>query len=183
MEFAFLAGAILFIAWLATRASSRRATIDDTSPLDRMASHAGPPRREESPTLPPPPSEELIEPSLRPLVRELRSDLPFVAAAGARALGESGHPDAAVPLVRALARDHRSVRFAVVEGLLALGQASAASLRESQMKEPDPDLRELMGRVLEQLERAARGLPTASASDLLQMSPELVKDITRELGR
>jgi HEAT repeat protein len=117
------------------------------------------------------------------MVRDLRSDMPFVAAAGARALGESGRPDAAAPLVSALAREQRSVRFAAVEALLALGQGSAGALREARERERDPEVRGLMDRVLGQPGRAAIGPSTLPASNLLQMSPEMVEQMTKDLGR
>jgi hypothetical protein len=115
------------------------------------------------------------------LVRELSHEMPFVAARAAKALGASGRPDAVPPLIWALENPHRSVRFAVVEGLLALGALSLGPLRGAVGKERDPEVRQLMGSVLAQLERVANGQQPVPTGVLLPQPPELIDEIGKDI--
>jgi hypothetical protein len=127
--------------------------------------------------------EDGVDPRLRPLVRQLSHDMPLVIARAAKALGESGHPDAVLPLIRALAIRQRSVHFAVVDALLALGSLTVDALQEARDKEPDPELQKLMTMILEQLKRIATGLAPVQTGVILERPPELIDEMIRDLMR
>jgi HEAT repeats len=185
MELVLLAAAVVFViflVWSLGRRSSQR-MVDDTCALDHRKPSQGRDRQVDSLVEPPPSPDDLVHPEIRDLVRGLHSDMPVAVATAARALGESGHADAVGPLIRALGRDHRTVQFAVVEALLALGPLAAIPVREGRDRERDPALSDLLGVIHEQLERKASGQPTLPTTDILKMSPKLIDEISRELGR
>ena len=109
--------------------------------------------------------------------------MPLVVANAAKALGETGNPAAAPALVRVLGQQQRSVRFAVVDALLALGPVTAAPVREALGKEGDQAARWDMELVLAELASRAAGRPPTPTGDLLEMSPELLEQMTRDAGR
>jgi hypothetical protein len=171
------------IGYLLARGSSRP-VLDDECPLDRLIerrereARARPPAAEE--TAPPPPApEDAVAPALRESVRKLSSALPLVAAEGAKELGESGHPDAALPLVRALRSEQRSVLFAAVEGLLRLGTPAVGPLQAALDAESDPEVRGLLGRAREELDRRARGLPPAPLDEVVGASARHIDEVGR----
>jgi HEAT repeat protein len=127
--------------------------------------------------------EDLVGPELRPLVRNLSHDMPLVVAPAAKALGESGRPEAVLPLIRTLGNKQRLVRFAVVEALLALGSLSVGPLQKALTKERDPEQRQLMSLILDQLERVAKGFEPVPTSVLLERPPELIEEMCRDLRR
>jgi hypothetical protein len=136
------------------------------------------------PPAPPPPRwEDIVDPSLRPLVRDLSSDLPFRVADAARALGKTGHPDAVGPLIRILRVEQRSVRFAVVEALWALGPLSVGPLKEALAKAHELELKPLLVLVLEESERRAAGLEPKPTAELLEMSAEMLDSFADDLTR
>jgi HEAT repeat protein len=104
-------------------------------------------------------------------------------ADAARALGKKGHPDAAGPLIHALKEEQRSVRFAVIEALLALGPLSVGPLKDALAKEHKPELKKLMVRVLEEIERQAEGLEPTPTKELLEMSAEMLDSLVADLSR
>jgi hypothetical protein len=103
--------------------------------------------------------------------------MPQVVAEGAKELGESGHPYAAVPLIGALSCGQRSVIFAVVEALVRLGSPAAAPLEEALERERNPEQRALLGRVRDQLGRQAKGLELAPTDDVVGASSRLVDEM------
>jgi HEAT repeat protein len=131
----------------------------------------------------PQPPEDLVAPELRPLVRQLSSELPFAVARAARELGKKGHADAVVPLIRQLGTKQRSILFAVFEALIALGSPSIGPLLEALQTERDPVVRERMALLLDQLERLAKGLPLVPTSDLFPLPSGIVDEISREFNR
>jgi hypothetical protein len=106
--------------------------------------------------------------------------MPQVVAEGARELGESGHADAVVPLIRALSSEQRSVRFAVVEAMLRLGSLCIAPLQAALDKERGPEQRELLGRLREQLDNKAKGLAPAPVGDIVGSSSKFVDEVARD---
>jgi hypothetical protein len=128
---------------------------------------------------PSPPPQGRVDPALLPSVRKLSSTMPGVAAEGAKELGESGHAEAVPPLLAALRSRHRSVDFAAVAALLRLGPLSVGPLRDELAAERDAELRGMMARLLEQLERTARGLEPAPLEDIVGMAGEVRDELAR----
>jgi HEAT repeat protein len=131
----------------------------------------------------PPPWEDLVDPSLKPLVRQLSNDMPLVVAPAAKALGASGHADAVRPLLSILGIEQRSVRFAVVDALVALVPLSVIPLQEALASERDANQRQLMTLILGQLERQAKGLELVPTSELLAPSKKLLDEMARDLAQ
>jgi hypothetical protein len=198
VEWAILALVVAAVlAFLLSRPRRGQTSADDTTAHEAArpgriqqpapgpsASGSGPaePRQETEPP-PPPRLEDLVGPELRPLVRKLSHEMPMVAAQAARALGESGRPDAVLPLIRTLGNQQRSLRFAVVEALLKLGSHSVGPLREALKQERDPELWQLTALILIQLARMAKGLEPAPVEILLEPPPELLDEMARDLMR
>jgi hypothetical protein len=105
--------------------------------------------------------------------------MPEVVAEGAKELGESGHAEAVPPLLAALQWHHRAVYFGVVEALLRLGSPCVGPLQEELSRERDAELRGILTRLLEQLDRQAKGLEVLPLEEIVGM-PSAVSD---ELAR
>jgi len=164
-------------------------SIDDECPLDRLnsrrpdvdaresAHESTTPQaaREETSPLP----EDRVNPGLLPSLRKLSSAMPHVVVEGAKELGESGHVDAVPPLLASLQRRQRSVYFAVVAALLRLGSPCVEPLRDGLAKERDAEIRGIMTRLLEQLDRKAKGLELAPLADIVGISRELGDELAK----
>jgi hypothetical protein len=194
-----LVAAVLLMIVLARRSPSQDSLdegspsqdgLDDECPLDRLNSsrrsdgsageNAQDQTDRQAANEPAPLSlEDRVDPALLPSVRKLSSTMPHVVAEGVKELGESGDMDTVPLLVAALHTHHRSVYFGVVNALLRLGPPCVGRLREELAKERDAELGGLVTRLLEQLDRKAKGLEPAPVEDIVGMSSEVRDEVAK----